>query len=148
MAAGARGSAALAVGQQNAMANKSNLQQNAFSGAGMMRSQDMATGRGLYGTLTGQARAQDQKALTAADEFGLADRKARDDYQLAFGKAAVGFGQVDNSGNNEDFINQRNSFDPIYAQDDANQDGRTWDAEKRKQATAANIEDHSNWGPT
>lgn len=148
MAAGARGSAGIAVAQQNAAANKSNLQQNAFSGAGMMRSQDMAAGRGLYGTLTGQARAQDQQALGYANEFGQANAKAADDYQLGMGKAAVGFGQVANAQNNEDFINTRNSFDPIYAQDDAHQDGATWEAEKRKQNVADNQKDASTMGPS
>lgn len=148
VAAGARGSAAIATGQQNAAANTSNMQQNAFSGAGMMRSQDMAAGRGLYGTLTGQARAQDQSALGEANQFGQANAKAADDYQLGMGKAAVGFGQVGNAQNNEDFINSRNSFDATYAQDDANQDAATWDAAKRKQAVADNQKDASTMGPS
>lgn len=148
LAAGARGSAAIATGQQNAAANTSNMQQNAFSGAGMMRSQDMAAGRGLYGSLTGQARAQDQSALGEANQFGQAKAKAADDYQLGMGKAAVGLGQVGNAQNNQDFINSRNAFDATYADDDAKQDGQTWVSAKRKQAVAANQEDESKMGPS
>jgi len=143
IAAGARGSAALATAQQDSAANKSNMQQNAFSGAGMMRSQDMAAGRGLYGTLTGQARAQDQQALGYANQFAQANQSAQDQYQLGMGNAAVGLGAAGVAQDQRDFTNTRNAFDPVYAQDDANQDGQTWDAAKRKQAVADNIEDNS-----
>lgn len=142
LAAGARGGAALATGQQNAAANKAVMQQNAFSGAGMMRSRDMAAGRGLYGTLTGQARAQDQGALGAANQFGQANQAAQDQQQLGWGQAAVGLGGVGVAQAARDFTNTQSSFDSVYAQDDADQDGQVWIADKRKQAVAANLEDN------
>jgi hypothetical protein len=141
LAAGARGSAALATGQANQQANTANLQQNAFAGAGMLRSQDMAAGRGLYGSLTGQQRTQDQGALGMANEFGQANQKAGDNYRLGMGQAGVAFGGVANAQQGSDFNNANNAMDPMYAQDDAHQDERVWDAEHRKQAAAANLED-------
>lgn len=141
MAAGARGSAALATGQNNAAANRSNLQQNAFAGAGMMRAQDMAQGRGMYASLTNQQRGQDQSALGMSNEFSQANQQAQDQYRTGMGNAAVGFGGVANAQAGADFTNTQNAFSPVYAQDDANQDQRTWQANNRKQAVAANIED-------
>ncbi len=141
MAAGARGSAALATAGANQRANTAAMQQNAFSGAGMLKSREMAEGRGMYSGLTGQQRAQDQSALGMANEFSQANQKAQDDYRLGMGGAGVGFGGVANAQQGSDFNNSQNAFNPIYAQDDANQDHQTWLAANRKQAVAANTED-------
>ncbi len=141
MAAGARGSAALATAGANRNANISNLQQNAFSGAGMLRSREMAEGRGLYGSATNQQRGQDQQMLGMANDFGTANVGAQDSYKLGMGNAAVGLGGVQNAQQGRDFTNERNAWDAIYAQDDANQDRQNWLANNRKQAVAANIED-------
>jgi hypothetical protein len=141
MAGGARGSAALATAGANQRANTSNLQQNAFGQAGLLRAQDMAAGRGMYGSLTNERRGQDQQALGMSNEFGVANQKAADDYRLGMGNAGVGLGAVGNAQAGADFTNTRNAFDPIYDQDDANQDQQTWLANNRRQAVAANIED-------
>lgn len=140
-AAGARGSAALATAGSNAAANRSNLQQGAFGNAGMMRAQDMATGRGMYASLTGQQRAQDGMALGAGNDFSSANQGAQDGYQLGMGGAAAGLGGVANAQTGANFTNAQNAFGIGYAQDDANQDQQTWQANNRKAAIAANEED-------
>ncbi len=141
MAAGARGSAALATAGANAAANRSNLQQTAFGGAGLMRAQDMATGRGMYASLTNQQRGQDASAIGMANDFSTANQKAQDDYTLGMGNAGVAFGGVANAQQGADFNNMHNAFDIGAAQDDANQDQQTWQANNRKQMIAANEED-------
>ena len=121
MAAGARGSASLATAGANRMANTSNLQQNAFAGAGMMRSQDMAAGRGLYNTFAGQDRDHAGQVQDAANSIGLANAGMNDSHSLAMGNAATGFGGVANAYNGEVFNQTTNAMEPMNAQDDANQ---------------------------
>ncbi len=141
MAAGARGSAALATAGANAAANRSNLQQNAFGGAGMLRSQDMAAGRGMYADLTGQARGQSAEALGISNQFGMENLKANDGFMLDMGNAGVGFGGVANAEHARDLNNLNSGVDIQYADDDASQDAQIWRANNRKQAVADNIED-------
>ncbi len=141
MAAGARGSAALSTAGANAAANKSNLQQNAFMGAGLLRSQDMAAGRGLYGSLTGQQRTQDGQALGMANKFGQ-DNAARDDaYSMGMGSAGVGLGGVAAAQNGQDLNYFNTGMQPIEAQDEANQAGQTWKYDVSKQVAGANSDE-------
>ncbi len=142
MAAGARGSAALATAGANAAANRSNLQQNAFAGAGMMRSNDMAAGRGMYADLTGQARGQDASALGISNEFGMENAGAADKFALGMGEAAVGFGGVENAEHARDLNNQNTAQGVGYANDDAAQDAQEWLGDSRKQDVAAYLEDN------
>jgi len=121
MAAGGRGAAALATGQANRLANTSNLQQQAFSGAGMMRSQDMAAGRGLYNTLAGQARGQAGEILDESNKFGATSADLNNKTALGMGSAAVGFGNNANTANGNAFGAAVNAWDPMHAQDEANQ---------------------------
>ncbi len=121
MAAGARGSSALATGQNNAAANISNMQQQAYTGAGMLRSQDMAAGRGLYNSLTNAARDQAGQKLGEANNMGLTNQQMNDNFGLGMGNAAVGFGGVSNGFNGEDLQNTQTALVPQDAQDDANQ---------------------------
>lgn len=138
MAAGARGSAGIATAQGNAAANTSNMQQNAFTGAGMLRSQDMATGRGLYASLTNDQRGQDQAATAEANRVGMANAKASDDYRLGMGNAAVGFGAVANGQNQNDLSNFQRGMAPVYGQDEMNQQGKEWLYEDRQHAATDN----------
>ncbi len=141
MAAGARGSAAMATAGANRAANVSNMQQNAYSGAGMLRSQDMAAGRGMYASLTGQARDQAGQALGISNGFAVDDARADDAIRLGMGNAAVGIGAAANAENGRDFTNTRNAWDPVFAQDDAKQDNKIWNANNSKTAAANNSED-------
>jgi hypothetical protein len=140
-ARGARGSAALATGTANANANVSNLQQNAFTGAGMLRSQDMANGRGMYNTLTGQARDQSGQVLGEANNVGVTNQQMNDNHGLNMGNASVGLGGVSNGFNGEDFGNANEAFGFTTAQDDANQALQEQKFGVRKQADAANERD-------
>ncbi len=142
MGRSARGGAALATAQSNQNANTSNLQQQAFSSAGMMRSQDMATGRGLYNTLAAQGRDQAGAMQDEANQFGLANQGARDSHSLGMGNAAVGFGGVANGFNGQAFNQTVAAMDPLAAQDEANQAYQEQLAAQRKQAVAANNEDN------
>lgn len=140
MSRGARGGAALATAQSNAGYNQGAMQQNAYTQGGMLKSQDMATGRGIYGSLTNQKRGQDQAAVGMANEFSQANQHAADNYQLGMGNAAVGFGGVANAQNGADFSNAQNAMDPVWQQDDANQDAQGWLAAQRQATAAANKE--------
>ncbi len=138
MAGGARGSAALATAGANQLANTSNLQQQAFGNAGIMRANDMAAGRGMYGTATTAARGMDAAALGQANDFGVANAQAGDAYKLGMGNAAVGLGGVANANNGEDLTRMGTAMDPIAAQDQADQQKQLWLAQNNKQATADN----------
>ncbi len=131
MAAGARGSAAMATAGANRAANVSNLQQNAYSGAGMLRSQEMAQGRGMYSSLVNDKRGQDAETLGEADRVGMANAKSYDDYRLGAGNAAVGLGGVANGQNGNDLDNYNRGMAPVFAQDDMNQQGKEWDYENQ-----------------
>lgn len=141
MAAGARGSGSIATAGANAAANTSDLQQNAFAGAGMMRSQDMAAGRGLYNTLASQGRDQAGQLQDSANQMGLANQGMNDSHALAMGNAATGFGGIANGYNGEAFNQTTNAMEPINAQDDANQANQEQHGNNRKQAVAANVKE-------
>lgn len=121
MASGARGAAALATGQANRLANTSNLQQQAFSGAGMMRSQDMAAGRGLYNTLSAQARGQAGEVLDESNKFNAANADQTNKTALGFANAATGFGNAANTTNQNILGAEVNAWDPVSAEDEARQ---------------------------
>jgi hypothetical protein len=142
VAAGARGSAALAGASANARANVSNLQQNAYTGAGLLRSQDMAAGRGLYGSMADQQRQQAGARMEQANQMGQANAKRNDDYSMNTGSAAVGLGQVGNRLNGQDLSANNRANEASNMQDDANQDYQIWVAQKRRDAEAQYHEDN------
>ncbi len=138
MSAGARGSAAMATAGANRAANVSNLQQNAYTGAGMLRSQDMAAGRGMYAGLVNDKRGQDAATLAEGNRVGMANAKSWDDYRLQAGNAAVSLGGVANGMRGNDLDNYNRGMAPVFAQDDMTQQGQEWDFENRQHADADN----------
>lgn len=137
-AAGARGGASLATASANAAANRSNLQQNAFTGAGMLKSQEMAQGRGMYAGMLNDKRAGDSAALGESNRIGIENNRMKDGYQLGMGQGAVGFGQVANGQDAQDLNNWNRGMNPIYAQDDMNQQRNGWQFEDSRDAEATN----------
>ncbi len=138
-----RGAAALATGGSNAQANTANLQQNAYLQAGALKANDMAAGRGLYGSLLGTQREQDTARLGQANEIGQYNAQANDAYRLGMGNAAVGFGQAGNAQSGMDLSNYQQGMNPVNAQTQANQQRHAWDANSSKQAVNNNIQEDS-----
>lgn len=137
----ARGSAAIATAGANAGYNNANLQQSAFAQGGLLRSRDMATGRGLYGGLVGQAREQDTARIGMANEMSQFNAAQNDKLGLQMGQAAVGFGDVANQQGGSDLNYHQRGMQPINAQAEAEQARRHWLAQGQKTAVANNIQE-------
>ncbi len=142
MARGARGSAGIATAGANANANVSNLQQNAFTNAGMLRSQDMARGRGLYASLTGQAREQDINAVSSTNEMNAFNKDLNAQHWINMGNAANNIGDVANQHAQEDQANFGRGTRPMEAQDQANAAFQNWRNKIFQDAAATNAEEN------
>lgn len=141
VAGSARGGAALATAGQDASANSATMQQNAYTQGQALRASDMATGRGIYGSLTGQQRGQDQQRIDQANAMNQFNAGAADKYALGMGQAAVGLGQA---ANGADQVNQNYygmGMSPIQDQDQANQQGQEWRKNVQNEVMANNVQD-------
>ncbi len=143
MATGARGSAALATAGANAGANTSNLQQNAFTQGGMLRSRDMAAGRGMLASGLGQKAGQDLNQLNSRNEMNAYNQDLNMKYGLDMGNAAVGLGGIENLQGQEDHANFDRGTRPGYAQDDAMQQANAWETARIAQINAKRAEDNA-----
>lgn len=92
IAGGARGSAALALAQQNAAGQVGNLQGQAFTEAGRLRAQEMAAARQQYMQGAENMRAQDQQRMAQTNQMGQYNAGANDQYSLGMGNLANQFG--------------------------------------------------------
>ena len=137
----ARGAGALATASANQQANTANLQQNAFSQGQALRAQEMATGRGLYGSLLGKQREQDAARLGMGNEMAQANAQYNDRYGVGMGNAAIALGQVGNQQAAQDFGYYQQGMNPVNAQTEAWQQYKAWLANAQKQKQAANIEE-------
>ncbi len=138
----ARGSAAIATAGADAAANRANLQQNAYTQGGMLKSQDMAQGRGMLASQLGTVRDQDNQRIGQANTISQYNGQANDAYKLGMGNAAVGFGDVANQQGGQDQQLYHQGMQPVIAQDSANQQHQVNSADIRKQAVNANEEDN------
>ena len=138
MGRSARGGAALAVGEQNAQNNIGGLQQNAWKQGGLLRSQDMAAGRGMLGTALGQQQAQDQQRIGQANQLNSTQNDA---YRRGMGNVGVARGDVANQQAGQDQAWYSGGMQPIEAQSEADQQRQRWLADAQKQKIAANEED-------
>lgn len=141
MGRSARGAAALSTAGANSQANQATMQQNAYTQGGLLRSKDMAAGRGMYATLSGQQREQDLNRLGAGNEMGQFNAKLNDAYGMQMGNAAIGLGEAGNALNGRDLNNFERGTRAIGAQDQANQQSKLWELQKRQQEQAAYLED-------
>ncbi len=140
MGRSARGAAGLATAESNAGYNSGAMQQNAFTQGGMLRSQDMAAGRGLYGSLLNDQRGQDANALGEANKMSQFNANQYDQYRNQMGNADVAFGSVANGQNGNDLDNWNRGMSPVYAQDDMNQQGQEWQYDDANHRAADNRE--------
>ena len=138
MGRSARGAAGLATEQSNAGYNSGAMEQNAFTQGGMLRSQDMAQGRGLYGSMLNDQRGQDAGAIGQANQMSQHNAQSYDNYRNQMGNAAVGFGAVANGQNGNNLDNFNRGMAPVYAQDEMNQQGQEWKYENSQHASADN----------
>lgn len=138
MGRSARGGGALATAQTDAANNSSAMQQNAWTAGGMLRSQDMAAGRGMLGSALGQQRDQDNQQLGEANSINQANSANQDQYRLGMGQAGVALGQAGNAQAQQDQGLNAAGMAPVNAQDEANQQYQKWIADANKQAAAAN----------
>lgn len=138
MGVSGRGGAALATAGADAGANAAAMQQNAWTAGGMLRSQDMATGRGMLGSALGQQQDQNNAQIGEANSVNQANAANKDQYQLGMGQAAVGFGQVGNAQEQQDQGIYAQGMAPVNAQDEANQQYQRWQADAQNQKVAAN----------
>jgi hypothetical protein len=138
MGRSARGSAALATAGTDAQANQAAMQQQAFTAGGMLRSQDMAAGRGMLNSALGQQRDQANQQLAEGDSVNQANAQNQDQYRLGMGQAGVAFGNVGNAQEGQDQGVYGAGMAPISAQDEANQQYQRWIADANKQAVSAN----------
>lgn len=141
MGRSARGAAGLSTAESNAGYNSANLQQNAFTQGGQLRAADMATGRGLYSSLTTQQRAQDQDRLGQANQMQQGNAARNDSYGLGMGNLANQFGELGNAQDNTDFGYNQQGMAPINDQFQANQQRQGWQAGNSKQVAGYNTQD-------
>lgn len=140
MARGARGSAALATADANANANVSNMQQNAFSQAGILRANEMAAGRGLYGSLSGQQRDQDQQRLQQANDMAQFNAQQHDKYTVGMAGMATGYGQLNNQQEQGDQAWNDIGMHAVDAQGGMDQERQGWLQQARSSIDAMNKE--------
>ena len=133
LANSARGGAALATAGANAQANTANLQQNAYTQGGLLKSQDMAAGRGMLNSMSTQQRDQDQQNLGMSNQLNQYNAQQSDQYRLGMGQAGVQLGNVQNGQNQSDLAWYQGGAAPIAAQDEAYQQGQRWIYDRNKQ---------------
>jgi hypothetical protein len=141
MGRSARGGAALATAGANAQANTANLQQNAWTQGGMLRSKDMAAGRGMLTSAVGQARDQAGQRLSQTNDMMAGNQGRNDQYSINSGKAAVGLGNVANGMAGQDLQYYQGGMEAVEAQSEALQMRQDWLADAEKQRIAALRED-------
>lgn len=140
MSRSARGGAALATAGRDGAANTSNLQQNAFTQGGLLRAQDMAQGRSMYGSMLGQQREQNSALLGMQNEMNQFNAQQQDKYRLGMGQAGLQLGQVGNQTGEQDLSNWQQGMNPVNAQTQAQQQYQQWLDSARRQATSGNQE--------
>ena len=96
MAGGARGAAALAGAQSGAAANVANLQSNAFSQAGQLRANEMASARGAYNNAANTMRGQDQARIGQNSQMSQFNAGNTNQYRLGMGQLNNQYGQQQN----------------------------------------------------
>jgi hypothetical protein len=130
----ARGGAAMATAEQDSGANQAAMQQNAFTQGGMLRAQEMAYGRGLYGSMLGTQREQDQQRLGMGNDMARYNAEQNDRYSLGMGQAAVGLQGAAAGYGDLDLADYGQGMNSINAQSEAEQAYRSWlsNAEKQK----------------
>lgn len=138
----ARGGAALATAGANAGANTAAMQQNAYTQGGMLRSRDMASGRGLLGSALGQQRDQQGQLIGQSNQLNQFNADLNDKYSLGMGGAQVGFGDVSNQKQGQDLNWHQGGMTSVDAQSEAEQQGHEWASDAEKQRVAAWHEDH------
>ncbi len=136
----ARGGAAMATAGANQQANTANLQQNAYTNAGLLRAQEMAPGRSMYGQMLGQQREQDQARIGMANEMSQFNAGQKDRYRLGMGQAGLALGQAGMGGQEIDLNYYQQGMNPVNAQTQAQQQYQQWLDSARRQATAGNQE--------
>jgi hypothetical protein len=141
MAASARGGAALAVARPNADANIAAMQQSAFTQGGLLRSRDMAAGRGMLGTGLGQMQEQDQRRLGMANQLGQYNAEANDRFSLGMGAAANNLGGTAIGQDKNDLLWYQGGMTSVDAQSEADQQRKRWEADAEAQRIAARKED-------
>lgn len=81
-AGGARGGAAMALAQGNAQANTAMMGQKTANDAAILRANEMAQARGLYGSLSGQQRGMDQNRIGQNNQMQQFNRQSNDAYDI------------------------------------------------------------------
>lgn len=138
IAAGARGSAAIANSGADSLATSSNLQQNAYTQGGILKAQDMATGRGLYGSLSSQQADQDQQRLGQGNAMSQFNAQQKDKYTTGMAGMATGYGQLNNAQEQQDQGWNDIGMHPVDAQAQMDQEHQRWLQEAQSSVDAAN----------
>lgn len=141
-----RGGAAIATGEANAGYNNANMQQTAYTQAGALKAREMAEGRGMYGTIAGQAREQSAARLGMANELSQGNAQLNDRYGLGMAQANTALGNAGADQSITDFSNYQQGMNPVNAQSQAYQQYQAWRANANKQKVANNSqEDSDGW---
>lgn len=94
MAAGARGPAAMAMAQQQAMGNASNMSTNNMNNMGALRAQEMAQARGAYMGGASGMRGQDDSRSQFGSDLELRRRALQQQGSLAYEGMSMGVNQA------------------------------------------------------
>ena len=137
IARGARGGAALAVAGQNQAFNNAAAQQNAFTEGGMLRSRDMATGRGLLGSQLDTMQRQNASRIGQADALNQFNAAQNDKVGLGMAGAAVNLGNAATNAGNQALNIQRGKDAITDQQNTADQQAQVWEGKKRKAEVSA-----------
>lgn len=137
IARGARGGAALAVAGQNEAFNNATAQQNAFTQGGLLRSRDMATGRGLLGSQLDTMQRQNAARIGQADTLNQFNAAQNDKVELGMAGAAVNLGNAATNAGNQNLNIQKGKDAITDQQNTADQQAQVWEGKKRKGEVSA-----------
>lgn len=94
VAAGARGSAGLALAQGGLGANIAGMQTQAANDMSQIRANEMAQARGMYNQGATQARGQNIDRMGLNNQMAMGNAKLQNDYRMGMGQTAASLGQT------------------------------------------------------
>jgi hypothetical protein len=136
LAGSARGGAAIATAGANMAANNAAIGQSGAMQAGLLRSQEMATGRGLLNSGLKSSRDMGLENMDMSNRFNQNNAAMNDKFAMDLGGAGVGLGNASAGQDKSNAAYVKLGMAPIDAQSEANQARREWLVDREKARVA------------
>jgi hypothetical protein len=118
LAGSARGSAGIALAANNQGGNVANLSQNAVNQSAILRANEMAQARDLYGNLANQQTTQAGNRLNLSNQNNQFNAQLNDQYKIGMSNVSNAYGQTGLGYNNSFNAGQQQRADVYNAQQD------------------------------